>query len=476
MAKMTPELFKLYSEDDQYAFLKELSKDESNKSLVTELFNVCNEPQDSEALRAELDELYKEQEKNYRAFVQSEANVDRKQNAVDKTSGILFANHGKYEGELQAAQLQSALIMMEYAANTEMLSKAADIMTQEELQRFMDLNAKVKELLNRNNQEEAPQTPPDPTVPTPVGQMFAAMGDNLTCTFAMGGQTALLVDPSRRVLQEGALMANIMDYTSKSIPTFGMCNSLANPAVASATAAAYGVLTPMPCAPFVVAPWIGGKPDILVGGAPVLLKTGTCQCMWGGSISIMPDAPAPPAANGDGIDHDEILKDKTVTKVAELSAKYLFKMFDWKAGKLLGEAIFEEGMVVANVAKLQQGLKYAKIAKVGGKALPIIGAVLTGVDFAVTDTSNYAKSGADASAKHDGKKPGSASEWGQVIGDYGAGFYKDLGVPDGVANFGNFMVRDTANTIDALNTAGSKLGAGLAESFSAPEWLIDIFG
>ncbi|MDR1268431.1 MAG: DUF4280 domain-containing protein, partial [Planctomycetaceae bacterium] len=49
------------------------------------------------------------------------------------------------------------------------------------------------------------------------------------------------------------------------LATFGVCSSLANPMVAVATAAALGVLTPMPCIPATVAPWAPGSPTVLIG-------------------------------------------------------------------------------------------------------------------------------------------------------------------------------------------------------------------
>ena len=70
------------------------------------------------------------------------------------------------------------------------------------------------------------------------------------------------------------------------IAPFAMCTSLANPAVASATAAALGVLTPMPCTPVIPAPWQPGSPTVQVQGRPALTNLSTCQCAYGGVITI----------------------------------------------------------------------------------------------------------------------------------------------------------------------------------------------
>ena len=81
--------------------------------------------------------------------------------------------------------------------------------------------------------------------------------------------------------------ANIMDNKPlANILPFGMCTLPANPAVAAATAAALGVLTPAPCVPVTVAPWMPGNPQVLVNNFPTLTNESTCQCAYGGTISI----------------------------------------------------------------------------------------------------------------------------------------------------------------------------------------------
>jgi len=97
----------------------------------------------------------------------------------------------------------------------------------------------------------------------------------------------LVVLPLNRVMVEGKPAANIEDHISiENIPSLGMCRSPINPEVAAATAAAEGVLTPMPCVPVIAAPWMPGAERTCISGAPALHSTSTCECGWGGVISI----------------------------------------------------------------------------------------------------------------------------------------------------------------------------------------------
>ena len=68
---------------------------------------------------------------------------------------------------------------------------------------------------------------------------------------------------------------------------FALCTSLANPAVAAATAAALGVLTPMPCTPVPTGDWVPGTPTVEIGGAPSIDETCTLSCAFGGVISFI---------------------------------------------------------------------------------------------------------------------------------------------------------------------------------------------
>jgi len=106
------------------------------------------------------------------------------------------------------------------------------------------------------------------------------------CSFGLAPST-LNVLPINRVVVEGRPAANIMDHQPMvNIMPFGMCTSLANPTVAAATAAALGVMTPMPCIPVTPAPWVPGAPTTLVANQPALTQSSQCMCAWGGVIAI----------------------------------------------------------------------------------------------------------------------------------------------------------------------------------------------
>jgi hypothetical protein len=112
------------------------------------------------------------------------------------------------------------------------------------------------------------------------------MGAMLQCTFGVA-PSSLAVLPVNRVMTGGPPAATIMDNKPMvNILPFGVCISLANPTVAAATTAALGVLTPMPCIPFTVAPWVVGAPTVLIGNMPALNNTSKLMCNWGGVISI----------------------------------------------------------------------------------------------------------------------------------------------------------------------------------------------
>ncbi len=106
------------------------------------------------------------------------------------------------------------------------------------------------------------------------------------CPFGVA-PTPLMVTPENKTVSMMPL-ATIMDYVPfKNILPFGMCSSILNPTVASATAAALGVLTPMPCIPAVTAPWTPGSPKVLIGGKPALNSNSKLICAYGGVIQIM---------------------------------------------------------------------------------------------------------------------------------------------------------------------------------------------
>jgi len=121
--------------------------------------------------------------------------------------------------------------------------------------------------------------------------MLVTAGAQLQCSFG-AAPSILVVGPENRVMASKKPVGTIMDNVPmKNIMPFGMCSSLSNPTVASATTAALGVLTPMPCVPVIAAPWAPGSPTALVGNKPALTDTCKLMCNWAGQISVIPGPP-----------------------------------------------------------------------------------------------------------------------------------------------------------------------------------------
>lgn len=111
-------------------------------------------------------------------------------------------------------------------------------------------------------------------------------GAPCTCSFGTA-PSSLVILPTNCVNAAKQSAATIMDNIPfVNVMPFAMCTSLANPAVAAATAVALGVLTPMPCTPVPVGPWAPGVPPVTIKGMPVLDNASTLMCSYAGVITI----------------------------------------------------------------------------------------------------------------------------------------------------------------------------------------------
>lgn len=111
-------------------------------------------------------------------------------------------------------------------------------------------------------------------------------GATMMCSFGLAPST-LAVLPVKGVLAS-APSANIADMVAiATIPPFGACTSLANPTVASATSAALGVLTPMPCVPVPAGTWLPGNTKVMIKGPPATDVSCKLMCSWGGVIQVL---------------------------------------------------------------------------------------------------------------------------------------------------------------------------------------------
>ncbi len=108
------------------------------------------------------------------------------------------------------------------------------------------------------------------------------------CQCSMGtGPCSLVVLPTNKVAGCNVPAANIQDSKPiVNLASFIMCTTQSNPVVAAATAAAMGTPTPAPCIPAIAGPWSPGAAKTTIGGQPALDDASTCNCSYGGTISV----------------------------------------------------------------------------------------------------------------------------------------------------------------------------------------------
>ena len=122
----------------------------------------------------------------------------------------------------------------------------------------------------------------------PSAAMPKLVVDGALLQCSMGTAPAkLTVLPSSGLSDQSRPLATVQDARPMAnINPFVMCRSTANPQVALATAASFGVLSPQPCVPVIVGAWTPGSDVVTLEGSPALHDASTCSCVWAGVISV----------------------------------------------------------------------------------------------------------------------------------------------------------------------------------------------
>jgi hypothetical protein len=108
----------------------------------------------------------------------------------------------------------------------------------------------------------------------------------LACNKGTLPSALVIADPRRPKIGDAAI-ALVGDHVPNvNVMPFGMCSSLQNPAVQTATTAAQGTLTPMACIPVLTDPWSPGIEDERIGDVKILDDGSTCRCKWNGTIEV----------------------------------------------------------------------------------------------------------------------------------------------------------------------------------------------
>jgi hypothetical protein len=101
-------------------------------------------------------------------------------------------------------------------------------------------------------------------------------GATLQCSM---GTTPSSFDASETAVSAATPAGVITDTGPGNVPPFGLCQSPANPQVASAE-------SPQPCQPVLVTPWVPGSVRVTLGGIPALDDASQCFCAWAGVITV----------------------------------------------------------------------------------------------------------------------------------------------------------------------------------------------
>lgn len=122
---------------------------------------------------------------------------------------------------------------------------------------------------------------------------YVCKGAKLKCSMGSEQSDLDVIHPVKPVYLHGECIANIMDHKPMvNIKPFGQCKSLANPTVAAATAANYGVLKEMPCIPNTTSPWMQGNTDTFSKGQSAVMSDSKLMCAWAGTIEVTDDGQA----------------------------------------------------------------------------------------------------------------------------------------------------------------------------------------
>ena len=107
-------------------------------------------------------------------------------------------------------------------------------------------------------------------------------GATLQCSF---GTTPASFAASGSRVSAGSPAGVVTDVAAANVPPFGMCMSLSNPQVASATSSAGGTLNPQPCQP-VLSPWSPGSAQVTIGEVSALDDSSQCNFTWAGVVTV----------------------------------------------------------------------------------------------------------------------------------------------------------------------------------------------